>query len=131
MDDDARRAAGTPGEEKSSVMRLRRRRDRQDQRPDADLQDLSPVMHGAEIWNAWLDLRTRRVLVLGTLLALGRGGVPPARGGGVVRSGFSIDDLRRCAPAGRLLRRAGRSARRSRCSRRWSTEQMTRLRAKA
>ena len=99
MDDDARRAAGN----------ARRREVLGNAYVDAaiaktsdltaDLQDLITRYAWGEIWNRpGLDLRTRRVLVLGTLLALGRWEEFRLHAAAALsEGGFSIDDLKEIA----------------------------------
>ena len=99
MDDDARRAAGN----------ARRREVLGNAYVDAaiaktsdltaDLQDLITRYAWGEIWNRpGLDLRTRRVLVLGTLVALGRWEEFRLHAAAALsEGGFSIDDLKEIA----------------------------------
>ena len=99
MDDDARRAAGN----------ARRREVLGNAYVDAamaktsdltaDLQDLITRYAWGEIWSRpGLDLRTRRVLVLGTLVALGRWEEFRLHAKAALsEGGFSIDDLKEIA----------------------------------
>jgi 4-carboxymuconolactone decarboxylase/3-oxoadipate enol-lactonase/4-carboxymuconolactone decarboxylase len=99
MDDDARRAAGN----------ARRREVLGNAYVDAatarvsgltaDFQDLITRYAWGEIWTRpGLDVRTRRVLVLGTLIALGRWEeLRLHASAALTEGGFSIDDLKEIA----------------------------------
>ena len=99
MDDEARRAAGNARRREvlgnayvdAATARTSPLR--------ADLQDLITRYAWGEIWTRpGLDLRTRRVLVLGTLVALGRWEEFRLHATAALsEGGFSIDDLKEIA----------------------------------
>jgi 4-carboxymuconolactone decarboxylase len=99
MDDEARRAAGDARRREvlgNAYVDATRAKTSD---LTADLQDLITRYAWGEIWNRpGLDVRTRRVLVLGTLIALGRWEeVRLHAAAALSEGGFSIDDLKEIA----------------------------------
>jgi len=96
MDDTARRAAGMAMRRKVLGEAHVDRAIKNTTDLTADFQDLLTRYAWGEVWSRpGLDIRTRRVLVIGTLLALGRWDEfrMHARAA-LVEGGFSLDDLK-------------------------------------